>query len=423
MGYINHLLHVPWFQFDTGKDLRLLFALQTIRVFVDKFALFFLPVFLFEIGVNWSGNQYFFLGSPIGNIQLGMVLVALFFAISRFVAMMVTPIVASMMYSYGNRMVTTVGYSFFGISIAALHIATNSVQEVLFLTLAAISLGVFIAFHHIVEFTILADNAHKANIGKDIGLGRFFGQMANMVAPLLGGIVIVYSGYQSVFLTGLLLLVGLLILSQFLSGKKIAKPVSTAEVLYLFKNKPFQQMMLSSVGRYVTDVAVLIWPVYLFVLLGSVDRVGYLYSASFFLAMLVSMIGGAQIDKSKSNKPFLGTGAGLAGLWIARIFVLNPLSIAFVDALDRLISNYHWIYFETTLLKAVKIRKPVTYLVARCLVLSFFAAVIWVAVGLLFLVLVNGWLGLFVLAAVGVLFSLVLRDNMRYDQLNGTETR
>jgi len=420
MGYINHLLHVPWFQFDSGKDLRLLFVLQTVRVFIDKFALFFLPVFLFEVGAKWTGEQFYFFGSEISTIQLGMIVVALFYGFLRVVAMLATPFVAAMMHKSGNRLATTVGYAFFGIGIVALHLAT---QRMFFLSVASVAFGVFTAFNYITESTILAENAHKANIGKDIGLSRFLMQMANMVAPLLGGLMIVYSGYQSVFLGGLLLLVGLLILSQNLSGRRVTKQVLMADVFELFKNRPFQQMMVSSLGRYISDVAVLIWPIYLFVLLGSVDRVGYLYSASFFLAMLVAMVGGAQVDKSKTNKPFLGTGTTLAGLWIARIFILNPLSIAFVDALDRLVSNYHWIYFETTVLKAVKIRKPVTYLVARCLVLSFLAAILWCVVGLLFLILVDGWIGLFVLAAIGVLFSLVLRDNMRYDQLDGIQAK
>jgi hypothetical protein len=315
---------------------------------------------------------------------------------------------------------TTVGYAFFGIAIVALHLAT---QKMLFLSVASVAFGVFTAFDYITESTILAQNTHKANIGKDLGLSRFLMQMANMVAPMLGGLLIIYAGYQSVFLAGLLLLVVILILSQHLSSQRVVQPVLMTDVVDLFKNRPFQQMMISSFGRYISDAAILIWPVYLFVLLGSVDRVGYLYSASFFLAMLVSMIGGAQVDKSKTNKPFLGTGTTLAGLWIARIFVLNPLTIAFVDALDRLISNYHWIYFEATILKAVKIRKPLTYLVARCVALSFFAVIFWSVVGLLFLILVDGWIGMFVLASIGVLFTLVLRDNMRYDQLDDKEAR
>jgi MFS family permease len=420
MGYINHLLHVPWFQFDTGKDLRLLFVLQTVRVFIHKFALFFLPVFLFEIGANWTGKQFYFFGSEITNIQLGMIVVALFYGFLRVATMFTTPYVAVMMHKFGNRLTTTVGYAFFGIAIVALHLAT---QKMLFLGVASVAFGVFTAFDYITESTILAQNTHKANIGKDLGLSRFLMQMANMVAPMLGGLLIIYAGYQSVFLAGLLLLVVILILSQHLSSQRVVQPVLMTDVVDLFKNRPFQQMMISSFGRYISDAAILIWPVYLFVLLGSVDRVGYLYSASFFLAMLVSMIGGAQVDKSKTNKPFLGTGTTLAGLWIARIFVLNPLTIAFVDALDRLISNYHWIYFEATILKAVKIRKPLTYLVARCVALSFFAVIFWSVVGLLFLILVDGWIGMFVLASIGVLFTLVLRDNMRYDQLDDKEAR
>jgi MFS family permease len=414
MGLVNHLIHVPWFQFDTGKDLKFLFLMQTVKVFVEKFALLFLPVLLFQFGLSLqTSNQFYFLNNPLSGIQLGIIVISLFYIVLRIATIASTPIVAVLMYKFGNRMVSTLGYAFFGLAVVALH---QAVDKPLFFIFSAIAFGVFVAFNYISESFILVNNTHKANIGKDIGLSRFLMQMANMIAPLMGGLVIVYFGFQSLFLIGLVILIGLLIISQYLSPKKISKPVQYQDLLELFKNSAFQQMLISTVGRYIADVAIFIWPVYLFILLGSVDRVGYLYSASFFLAMIVSMIGGAQVDKAKSSKTYLGSGSSLAGLWILRIFVINPLSITFIDALDRLIANYHWIYFETTLLKIVKIKKPLTYLLARSLALSIFAVITWIIISLLFLLLINGWVGLFVLAAIGVLSSLVLKENMSYDR-------
>lgn len=418
MGSINHLLHVPWFQFDSGYDLKRLYILQMAKVFVDKFALFFLPIYLFELGAGWSSTGNLIPPSwvPISlqnltEIQLGMGLVALFFAVYRVATAISSPLVGIVMHRYGNRLSMTLGYAFFAFGIVLLHAST---QFASFVIGASISFGIFMSFNHITEFAILAKNTHKANLGRDIGLSRFLMQLANMIAPLLGGLVIFYTGYQTLFLVGVFMLAIILIITQTLTGKKEVHAPQFADMLLLLKNKAFREMMISSIGRYINDTAILIWPIYLFILLGSVDKVGYLYAASFFLAMLVSMAGGAWIDDHRSNRPYMGSGTALAGLWIVRIFVLNPVTIAFVDAMDRLISNYHWLYFETTLLKVVKIKSPVTYLVVRSVVLSIFATLVWLLVGLLFLILIEGWRGLFILASVGVLFSLLLRDNMQY---------
>ncbi len=422
MGYINHNLHVPWFEFDQGHDLKLLYILQTIKVFVDKFALFFLPIFLYGQAQSWNvagpieQNGAIPWWVPVQlltltDVQLGMLLIAVFFIVYRFSVLVCAPLVGIMLQKYGNRLSLTLGYGAFGLSIVSLHAA---ILHPIFIFTAAIFQGISVAFTLIIEPAILAENALKSNIGKDIGLGRFLMQLANMSAPMLGGLVIVYLGYQSLFLIGLGILVILLLILQGISGKKVKHTLQMEDARYLLKNRSFQSMIVSSIGRYFNDVGMLLWPVYLFALLGSVDKVGFLYAASFFFAMLASMIGGVQIDMQKTKKPYFGSGAVLAGLWIVRIYVFNPLSIAFVDALDRLVANYHWMYFETSLLKAARTKNPVIFLVLRTMVISAASICTWIGIAILFVFVIESWKGLFVMAAVGVLSSLLIQDSIRY---------
>lgn len=424
MGYINHNLHVPWFEFDHGHDLKLLYILQTVKVFIDKFALFFLPIFLYGQAQIWNvvgpieqnGALPWWIPaglSRLTDVQLGMLLIAVFYIVYRVAVLVSAPVVGIMLHKYGNRMSLTIGYGAFGLSIVALHAA---IVHPIFIFVAAVLQGTSVACNLIIEPAILAENALKSNIGKDIGLGRFLMQLANMSAPMLGGLVIVYLGYQSLFLIGLGMLVILVLMIQALSGKKVKHTLQIDDATYLLKNKSFQKMIFSSLGRYFNDVGVLLWPVYLFVLLGSVDKVGFLYATSFFFAMLASMIGGVQIDMNSSKKPYFGSGVALAGLWIVRIFVFNPLNIAFVDALDRLVANYHWMYFETALLKAAKTKNPVIFLVLRTMVISSGSILAWIGVALLFVFVIESWKGLFVLAAVGVLSSLLIQDTIRYKE-------
>jgi len=420
MPSISHALHVPWFQFDGGRDLKLLYVLRATKVFVDKFALFFLPVFLFQLGAGWSvgGDLVRPTWLPpitltLSELQLGMLVIVVFFGLYRFWTLVTVPALAWVLHRFGNRLTMLLGYGFFGVGILALH---GTYRNAILLFVASAAFGAFMAFTNVTEYLILAKNSHKANLGKDIGLGQFLIQMSNMVAPLLGGLVIVSAGYQSLFLIGCMMLLGLMSITLLLRGQKVRVLPNWSEGWSLLRNRSFQVMMMSSLGRYSYDMVIALWPVYLFLLLGSADKVGYLYSLSFFMAMLVSMAGGAQIDRAKTRRPFLGSGTALAGLWISRAFFLNPYSIAIIDALDRLVGNYHWMYFDTALLKEAKVRRPETFLIVREMVLSFFAILLWIGVGVIFMLLVESWRGVFVLAAVGVLFSILIRETIEYPQ-------
>lgn len=415
MPSINHLLSFPWFELDSGKDLRLLYLMQMLRVFVDKYALFFVPIFLFQLGFSWQGDTPAWLPAwlaGLSGLQLGMVVVAGFYGALRLTMMFLLPLCAHLLTTVGNRLTMVVAYGFFALTIISLNFAQD-IPRLLFM--AIISYAGFEAFVITSERMIMASNSLRSRLGKDISVSQFVIQLANMVAPLMGGAVIVYLGYQTLFMSSLILVMGLVIAATHLSGRSYRTELSFKTASPLLTNIDFQRMIVSTLGRYMVLVALLFWPIYLYLLLGGVDRVGYLYSASFFMAMLFSLAAGVNIDGQKTRRPFFGSAGVVATLWVSRIFIYNPFTIAFVDALDRLAGNYHWLFYDTLLFKAGKVRNTLLFFVTREIVLSFLAVCLYVIIAALFIFLIDGWQSLFVLAAVGVLLSLLLNGKIGYD--------
>ena len=153
-----------------------------------------------------------------------------------------------------------------------------------------------------------------------------------------------------------------------------------------------------------------LWPIYVFLFLNRVDRVGWLYSLSFLLAMLLSILMGIYIDHSRHRRSFLVSGGVLSLLWIIRANVWSIWGMALVDAADRLIGNFHWLWYDTLLYRTGQTHHAWWYFTVRELVISLTGVVFWLAVGLTFILIENAWLGLFGLAAVGVLLSALMSD-------------
>ena len=87
-------------------------------------------------------------------------------------------------------------------------------------------------------------------------------------------------------------------------------------------------------------------------------------------------------------------------------------SIAVVDTLDKLTANFHWLFFETLVLRRSQGSQIFSYFVYREVIISAAAVIFWLIV-LLLVLAASGWQGLFIIAALGVLFSLLVSDGTR----------
>ncbi len=117
------------------------------------------------------------------------------------------------------------------------------------------------------------------------------------------------------------------------------------------------------------------------------------------------------LAKQHNRKPFFLSGGLLSALWFVRTAVVGIWSIAIVDMLDKLTANFHWLYYDMQFMRRGKGSQALSYFVYREMVMSAGAIVFWLLFAAIFLLLPLGWYTLFIVAAVGVLFSVLVQDN------------
>lgn len=400
-------LHLPHFSFDNGREMKLLFAVRVIRDLIVKVSMFFLPVFLFQLGFSQLGElstPWFYLGS----FQLGMLMVGAYFLILRTTVLVLSLPVAKLMQKIGTGRMLALSHIWYVLVFALLMLGTNYWWLVL---VAAFIDGVQIMFFWTPYHVMLADNAHSQYMGRDLGLLQFLLQLTAVLAPAVAGASILLFGYSFVFLFAVGASLLCMIFAFQLKNNLYQSKVSFSELGKWLRIKNFRRLALSYTGRYVNDAVIAVWPLYVFLVLGAVDKVGYLYTVSLFLAMMFSLFIGAYIDKNRGKGWFFASGGFLSLLWVARSFVTSLWTIAVVDMAERLSSNFHWLFFDSQFLKGGKGKKIIPYFVYRELILSAGGVVFWLAFSIIF-AFAQSWTVLFILAAVGVMMSLAVTDSL-----------
>lgn len=396
-------LHLPHFHLDNSKNLRLLYALRVLRAVVNKLAWFFVPLFVFQLREQIEFLDHF----PLTSFQKGMVLLAIFYGTTRVISLFVAMPVGKLVTKIGYPKSFVTAHLLYGAALVALNFTA---QNPMLIFLVPIFDGLQTNFMWPSLYTVLSKNAMKIRMGQNLGILQFFLNMAWMISPALGGIIIVLMGYQPLFLIGLVIILLAVGVALSMDDIKVRDRVSFKEFFAWLAEAKFLRLAVTYAGRYINDAALTLWPLYVFLLIGTVDRVGYLYSFSFFLSMVLSLFIGFRLDHNKNKKPFFLSGGILSLLWFVRIQVVSFWSIVVIDMFDKITSNFHWLFYDRVLFNRGKGGQAFSYFLYREMIISVSAIVFWLIFAAIFIFLPMGWQGLFILASIGVLLSLLIRE-------------
>jgi MFS family permease len=406
----THHLQLPFVTFKKSNNLILLYLIRFSRAISNKFAFFFLPLFLFDLGQKTD----FFLFNNLTGFQKGIAAITGFYIVSRFFVFLFAIPVAKIIIKIGLARAFVFGYLLYAVIVVLFATAGFNYWFVL---LAALIDGVQINLFWNSYHTVLSRNSHKAKVGKELGVLQVFINLITLISPAIGGVVIITMGYQVLFMAGLLMVLVGIICSLLMKTKKIVDQVSWREFGDWMKEKSFKKLSLSFFGRYINDAVLTVWPLYVLFLLGSVDRVGFLYSFSLFLAMIVSFFAGSFLDKNhKNKKPFFLSGGMLSFLWLLRTQILSIWTIAVIDMFEKLTSNFHWLFFDRIWILRSKGSQALSYFIYREMIISLSGVLFWSMFGLLLIFTSFAWNGLFIFAGVGVLLSLLVKERYNADK-------
>lgn len=401
-----HSLHLPHYHVDSDRNLKFLYGIRLLHVIVDKSAFFFLPIFLFNLGFS----QQLTLWSGLTPLQSGLVLIAIYYLIFRVFVLLTVSIFADTFRHFGQRLTLLLAHVFLVLVFYALQ---QSVAWPSLVLVAAVLNGIRTAFFWISNHTLIASGAARNHVAQDLGVMQIVIQFGTIFAPAIGGFVILLFGFDTLFSAAMATIGVSSLLTLGLHNKKLNRAMNWSRFYNLLKNRSFRRQSLSFIGRYINDSTLSLWPVYVFLLLGTVDRVGTIYSISMFVAMLLTFFIAIYIDKAKSRKSFFTSGGLLSLTWLARLNVFSVVGIALVDAIEKLTANFHWLFYDSLLYKAGKGNDALVYFVTREIVISVFAIIFWISLIVIFITTVSGWQSLFVIAAVATLISALMSDTVQ----------
>lgn len=397
---ISMISHLPFLHVVTDRNLRLLYTVRVIKDLLNRITIFFLPIFIFVMGYEGLllGDTY------LTALQRGMILLALYFLINRIVIFLTAIPIGRITYRIGFSRAMIYSYLLRLIVFGSLMYAQ---QYPWLLLLATVFEGLQSNFFWNSFFTILTNQSVKTEVGSNLGTLQLMLQLVSALGPALSGFIVLMFGFPALFMIGIGLLFVSIIFIMQMDLHMIHDQVSWDGFSKWFQNGSLGQQHLSIVGRYINDVALFIWPLYVYLLLGSIDRVGILYTMSLFFAMVLTFFLSMYLDKTKNRRPFFLSGGFMTILWVARTQVFTIWGIAIVDTLERLSANYHWLFYDMVFIRRGQGEHAYSYFVYREMVMSIGALIFWSCFAAFFAV-TTSWNAVFIIGGVSVLLSLLL---------------
>lgn len=390
------------FTFQRTKNLRYLYSIRIVRDLANQLMVFFLPLYFFNL--RFPFMQRF----DLSGLQEGIFNVAMVYALTYLVCFFTAIPTSKILTKHGVRYGFVLGHLLYALYVLCL--ISSQTNTYLVLTAAVIN-GLHINLFWNSYHYSLSRYSNENKIGANLGIINFLLNLLAMVAPALGGIIIVTLGYQTLFLLGLFVILFGALFSLLLDNVRVRDGISFAEFFSWLSEPTFRRLATSFTGRYFNDASINLWTLYMFILLGSYDGVGYFYSLSLLLALIISYFAGSFIDQSKGRKQFVLSGGLLSVFWLLRSFAVNIWTITFINAFDKLASSFHWLFFDRSWIMRGKGREALSYFVYREMIYSLAALAFWGFVALIFYFFIAAWKSLFVAAAIGVLLTLLIKEH------------
>jgi hypothetical protein len=402
----SHHLHLPHFKFDDSHNLRMLYGLRVTRELINNLVYFFLPLFLFKIGPKLEILSRF----DLTDFQKGMITLGIFYFLVRFtVTALVLPVGKVISRFLGSKNAFIISRM---LGVVAFLLLRESTANYWLIFLIPFVEGFEVSFFWPNFNNVLSRSAKAKRMGEDLGLLQFLLQFVAMAAPAAGGIIAMVMGYDKLFLIGIVLSLVGLGFTVAMHPEKATEQPKYLELLDWLKERRFRQLSVTMVGRYISDSVLYIWPLYVFLILGAIDKVGFLYSFALFISMILSFFIGFYIDHNKSKKPYFFSGGVLSFLWFLRMQVVDVWSIVAVDVSNKLFSSFHWLFYDSILLKRSQGKKSFSFFVYREMIMGFGGAAFWLLLVGVFLIS-DSWQTLFLVAAVGTLASLLISEKTK----------
>ncbi|MCX6722593.1 MAG: hypothetical protein NT094_00820, partial [Candidatus Staskawiczbacteria bacterium] len=242
--------------------------------------------------------------------------------------------------------------------------------------------------------------------------------LATIFSPLMAGLIIYYFSFQTIFLIGsVILLISCLplFLSEDCHSKINFTWKSIWKMLILRRN---MGMVLSFTGYAIeSSIGRGVWPIFLFVVLGTAQKVGYAASVSIFLTVFTIFATGKLADRFNPKKLLsFGTMLYFFG-WVGCLFADSVTKIFFFNSYKGISERFLQLPWSSIFYKIIN---PETYfqmVVARDLIFNASRLLILPVVMVIFYINFYPFVISFVVAAAFTLLYPLLNNSFKSEDL------
>jgi MFS family permease len=275
----------------------------------------FVPIFLYET-----------FGQVFHYVSLYYALIAFLFVIFLVPAMHISNRIG-----FTNSLILA---GFFNIIVLSILYYLTPGNLYILLGFLLVAITGFKVFHWVpynVDFTLFTK---KEDRGRQVSLTFATTSFLGIIGPIIGGYVIVNSGYNILFSIAVILLIVSTISYFFVPETNTNYDWSFVETWKKFFSKKYRPMMVSEFASGAeTTVSIVVWPIFLYDLLsGNVLEIGALSAVIVGATIIIQLFIGNRIDlHGLSKKRTLQLGSSLYALgWIIKIFILSAAHVFFV---------------------------------------------------------------------------------------------
>lgn len=292
--------HSPIFYILKNREIDSLYVMNTLSTFARSLISIFIPIYFYQLGF------------PIWIILVFYFLRAAYFIVFTYFSL---PLVRQL----SEKMMIFIGTPFLVIALLLIN-SVNSLNWMFFAAPAAFALYsmFFFAGYHF-DFSRSAD---KKDRGKEIGLSYVIMDITRFTSPFIGGLIIGASGFHVTFLVASIILIISIIPLFFFPRRNFSQKISSKSISNTLKDKKLKNFRRATFG-YVMEKAntVLIWPLFIFLFVGSVETVGEYISFGLLAGAIAAYIAGRLSDKGKNRQLFTITGIAQSMIWLIRTTV------------------------------------------------------------------------------------------------------
>jgi len=294
-----------------------------------------------------------------------------------------------------------------------LSILTSPGETTIWFAILAILCSIYQALYWPAFHTDLSLYMENKNSGKDIGAFYFIDLVSSIIAPVLGGIVLLKAG------TSILIYISVFFI--FISIFPLFKgPDSKPKVSFTFKEflgqifhkqniKSYLPFFAEGTNAYISSI---FWPLFVFSIISSVLDLGLLVSGVSLFTAITVLILGHLLDKNDDAKDkVLKLGVTTSSLgWLIKGLQTSPITFFIADNIQQFGDSVVSIPFEKTMYKRFKDIKSLAdeYVVIREMIYHFSGAFIMFLLAFL-IWRFNIIYSAFIIASISYLFYLLMK--------------